>query len=366
MEYKAISADSHVNPLPSMWQEYTAPEFREKAPRTERRGEYEVMIFEGEETKHSLISTIAGRKYEDYESDSKSFEDGQRGGFDPKARISAQDVDNVTAEVLFGGVLTFKTADRPLRFALMQAYNDWLADFCSEAPDRLIGVAEIPTWDVELATSESKRARDKGLKGVLIPAIPNIEGPWSSPADMNYTNAWWDPLWDALEDMDMPAHMHLGAKPLTPGLDQNLFTSIVCNKAMMAEPITSLIFSGALRRHPKLKIVSVESGVGWMAFIVPWMDNVYERHRHWQKLDIGESPSYYFQRQVYGTFIEDPVGVRERHTIGLGNIMWSNDFPHSDSTWPHSMKAIEEHFAGVPEAETEMLVSSNARGLYDL
>ena len=114
MSYKIISADSHVNPLPSMWQEYTDPEFREKAPRTEIRGEYEVMIFEGEETKHSLISTVAGRKYEDYESDSKSFEDGRRGGFDAPARIVDQDVDNVDAEVLFGGVLTFKTADRPL------------------------------------------------------------------------------------------------------------------------------------------------------------------------------------------------------------------------------------------------------------
>ena len=125
----------------------------------------------------------------------------------------------------------------------------------------------------------------------------------------------------------MPAHMHLGAHPLTPGLNQNLFASIVCNKAMMAEPITSLIYSGALRRHPKLKIVSVESGVGWMAFMVPWMDNVYERHRHWQNLDLGDVPSTYFRRQVYGTFIEDPVGVRERHTIGIGNIMWSNDYP---------------------------------------
>lgn len=125
-----------------------------------------------------------------------------------------------------------------------------------------------------------------------------------------------------------------------------------------------MLFSGVLERHPKLKVVSVESGVGWMAFLVPWMDNVYERHRHWTKLRLPEKPSHYFQRQVRATFIEDPVGVRERRTIGISVIMWSNDYPHSDSTWPHSRKAIDEQFAGVPAADRDAMVYGNAAALY--
>jgi predicted TIM-barrel fold metal-dependent hydrolase len=96
------------------------------------------------------------------------------------------------------------------------------------------------------------------------------------------------------------------------------------------------------------------------------MDNVFERHRHHTGVKLKERPSDYFRRQVGGTFIEDPVGVRERHTIGLDVIMWSSDYPHSDSTWPHSRKAIEEHFVGVPEAERRKIVAGNAAALYGL
>src|SRR2546430_10280556 len=119
---------------------------------------------------------------------------------------------------------------------------------------------------------------------------------------------------------------------------------------MMAEPIGSLLFSGALERHPGLRVVGVECGVGWMAHFVTWIDYTFDR-----ELDsagappLKERPSFYFQRQVRGTYIHDPVGVRERHTIGLDSIMWSNDYPHNQSSWPHSRRIIEEQFAGVPE-----------------
>ena len=160
--------------------------------------------------------------------------------------------------------------------------------------------------------------------------------------------------------------MHLGARPLTNGLASNLIVSVTCNKAMMMEPIASLIASGALERHPKLKIVSVESGIGWMAFTVPWMDKVWEKHRYWTESPLKKPPSFYFHRQVLGTFIEDEVGVRERHVIGVENIMWSTDYPHADSTWPHSQQAIEGDFQGVPEDEKRQIIGGNAARLYGL
>ena len=342
-----------------------ASSHREQAPRAGQKDDNELLVFEGREQRIGLLQGSAGKRFEDYKPLAKSHEEGRRGGFDPHARVEDMDVDHVDAEVLYGnpggGGISVKTADPELRFALMQAYNDWLADFCQTHPQRLIGIAEVPHWDTELAIGEAKRARKKGLRGVLIPAIPNqdIDSP-------SYTDPQYEPLWECLEDLEMPAHMHLGARPLTKGLESQFMVSICVNKMTMAEPITSMIFSGVFERHPGFRLVSVEAGVGWMAFLVPWMDNVFKRHRHHTGSNLRETPSHYFHQHVLGTFIEDAVGVNERHVIGLGNIMWSSDYPHSDSTWPNSLEVVEERFAGVPEDEIEQMVAGNVARLYGL
>ncbi len=361
---RTISADSHVNPPNTFCQDYIPVQYRDRAPKTIVKDGYQVMTFEGQERKVSLLSASAGKRYQDYKTVARADEEGRRGGFDPHARATDMDVDGVDAEVLYGNALGGGTGlmptDRGLRFALMQAYNTWLADYCKAYPQRLVGIAEIPHWDLQLAIGEATRAKKLGLRGVIIPAIPTLNDADGRP----YIDPWYEPLWSALEDLGMPVNMHLGARPLTRGLEANLFAAICSNKAVMTEPITSFIFAGVFDRHPKQNIVSVESGIGWMAFLVPWMDNVYERHRYHTGLTLKDKPSAEFQEHVAGTFIEDEVGVRERHVIGVRSIMWSSDYPHSDSTWPHSRKAIEEHFKGVPEEEKALIVGGNAARLY--
>lgn len=363
--YRVISADSHVNPLPTMWAERLPSRFRDRAPRVERREGAEVVVFEGKEQRFSALSASAGTQNE--KKVASSFEEGRKGGWDAVARIDDQDLDGVDAEVLFGGTTSFRTDDPELRFALIQAYNDWLGDFVETAPDRLIGVAEIPVWDLDFATAEARRAREKGMRGVMIPGIPTIQSAFSiSTPSRPYIDSWYEPLWDVLEDLEMPVHMHLGARPLTAGLETDMMIQSTVNKSMMSEPIASFIFSGVLQQHPKLHVVSVESGVGWMSFLVEWMDHVFERHRVHTPSPLRESPSSFFRRQVHGTFIEDQAGIRERHNIGMNCIMWSNDYPHSNSLWPHSQELIEKHFQGVPEEEKAQIVCGNAVALYGL
>ena len=365
---RIISADSHVNPPPTIYAERLPSSLQDRAPKVERRGDTQVLVFEGAEKGFGSLAGVADTRPEDVRMVVKTWSEGRHGGWEPEPRIEDMEKDGVDAEVLYGsgdgGGITLKTIDRPLRHGLMHAYNDWLVDFCKSYPNKLIGIADIPIWDLDLAIQEAAWARKSGLRGVLIPAIPATEG---SPAeDKPYTDPWYEPLWTALEDLGMPINMHLGAKPVTRGLDKELMVSVTANKSAMTEPIASFIFSGVLMRHPKLKIVSVESGVGWMAFVVEWMDHVFAKHRYHTKSKLTESPSIYFKRQVLGTFIDDVVGVQQRHTIGVESIMWSSDYPHINSSWPHSREAIAKHFAGVSEDEKQLMVAGNAARLYGL
>ena len=365
---RILSSDDHVNPPPTIYGERLPREFRDQAPRVESRGDHEVLVFEGVEQRMHLLSASAGVDAEDIEALAKTKEDGRKGGWDPTARLEDMDFDGVDGQVLFGsgdgGGIEMTVEHRPLRVAMMQVYNEWLAEFCRNAPSRLIGSGEIPVWDLGLALQEVKRCADLGLRGVLIPAIPAYA---DSPAgDMPYTDPSYEPLWDALEDMNLAVHFHLGTLPLTRGLRRELMVFISVNKSMMSEPIASFIFSGVLQRHPKLKIVSVESGIGGMAFLLNWMDATFNKHRYHLESPLTEPPSFYFHRQVFGTFIDDEVGVRNRDVIGVDNIMWSSDYPHVNSTWPRSRESIARHFAGVPNDERQKMICGNVARLYGL
>jgi len=134
----------------------------------------------------------------------------------------------------------------------------------------------------------------------------------------------------------------------------------------ICEVVSTLVFTGVLERHPKLQFVLVECGIGWIPYFVERMDQTFEKHRFWTKSVITEKPSSYWYRQGHATFIRDLAGVAARHRAGLRNIMWSTDYPHSDSTWPHSRAALAEHFHDVPADERALIAGGNAAALYHL
>ena len=267
--------------------------------------------------------------------------------------------------MIFDGVTPLSTPDRGLKHAMIQAYNDWLADFCAATPDRLVGVAYLPTWDAALAATEARRARKLGLRGALVPTIPGRETPYAMPSEHQYNNPFWDPLWDALEELDMPAHIHVDGGPLAEEFAGDTIVLMSVNKTMMCEPITILTCSGVLERHSKLKFVSVESGVGWMAWFVPWLDLVFERHRYYTGYALKEPPSYYFHRQVYGDVHPGLGGRPHRDVTGVGNIMWGQRLPprrrhlartpapRLRSTWPACrLKSATQSSPATPSSST--------------
>jgi predicted TIM-barrel fold metal-dependent hydrolase len=354
-----ISADSHVSPPYTVWAEYLPGPLRGFAPRLEQTDEGDFLVIDGHRSAHDRLANLAGAAAKDYTHRGRVKDDERAGAWDPAARLADQDADGVAAEVLYGGASRMFQAsgNAELRSAARLAYNRWLAGFCDAAPSRLIGLAELPVETPQEALAEVAAAVALGHRGFIIPAFPP-SGSWGDEQ--------WEPLWAAIEQTGFAVHYHLGARPYAPASDWTFLVHQTMSKLACAEPIAVFVFSGILQRHPGLKLVSVESGIGWLAFVAAYVDGIWERHRYWTSSPLDEPPSACLHRQVLATFLNDPVGIRERQVIGVGNIMWSSDYPHSETTWPDSRKIIDDQMQDCTAAEKQRIVHGNAAQLYKL
>jgi predicted TIM-barrel fold metal-dependent hydrolase len=362
---RVISADSHVLEPPDLWTRRLATtSFAGRAPRveTDPSSGAQVFLIEGLEPQPVSLPGAAGKTSEELR-EQGSFDEARRGGSDLTARLADQDVDGVDAEVLYPSIamaLT-RTADLPLQLACARAYNDWLLELCEPAPHRVAGLALLPTVDVDAAVAEANRVADAGLRGVLIPG---------RPPEGHYGEARFDRLWRCCAARALPVSFHIaltgdpvGDPTLGSGIKMMTVMSVV---QAMQQTLSLLIFSGVFDRHPDLRIVSAEHDAGWVAHYAARLDQLFDRHRHWLGADLTlrQQPSDYVRSNAWFTFQKDPVAVETRARVGVGQLMWASDYPHSDSTWPHSRKVIERDFDGVPDDELARLVGANAAQLY--
>jgi predicted TIM-barrel fold metal-dependent hydrolase len=283
------------------------------------------------------------------------------GGWDPAARIKDQELDGVAAEVLYAtsAMSFFAVEDLGLQRAIFRTYNDWLVEFCSYNPQRLIGLALISLEDIGDAVQELERCVKKGLKGAMISVSPD--------ADKQYDNPIYDPFWAAAQDLDIPLSLHLatGRKNIISAARSSyaLYMSIL---EYIQQTLSTIIFSGVLERFPRLKVLSTEHDIGWIAYFAKRMDRAYARFRQLEPTPLQMAPSEYLKRQVYATFQDDPVGLATCRFLGGDNFLWASDYPHVDSTWPHSQWVIEQHFAGVAEEDKQKILCNNAMRLYGI
>jgi predicted TIM-barrel fold metal-dependent hydrolase len=374
-----IDADAHVNPPPIFWRDYLPAKLVDQAPRIEEGAPGEThdwLVFEGRRTPLNVMTSVVGqgRKFRPTGRQSEL----RLGTWAPEARLADMAQDGVDHAVLFGGG-PLGAADNELYLASFEAYNHWLADFCSYAPDKLTGVAYLPMQEVEHSIRMLEDAADRGLKGVNIPAFPQ-SGKGSSgggyaaqllalTGDPNgsrqYDSEEFDPFWKACVDRNMAVTIHLGARAASPGIARFL-PNLVMSKVSMAEPIAIMIFGGVFDRHPELRFGSIESGAGWMAWMATYMDDIYNNQRHWLQLELKHKPSHYMDQNVYASFIRDPLAVQNRHLPGGRNSMWSTDYPHSETTWPDSQASLVRHFGDLSEEERRPIVCDNARRFFAL
>ena len=374
-----IDADAHVNPPATFWDDYLPGKFAGRGPKIEEGAANEThdwVVFEGSRKPLNVLSSVVaqGRKFRP----NGRRSDVQAGSWEPAARLEDMEQDGVSCAVLYGGG-PLGTVDNDLYLASFDAYNRWLADFCSYDPSRLVGVAYLPMQDIDQSIAMLKDAARRGLKAVNIPAFPQskhnsggggfaaqvlaLTGDPDGP--LQYDDPEFDRFWTACIDHDLAVTIHLGARVARPGMNR-FMPNLVMSKVSMAEPIAIMIFGGVFERFPKLRFGSIESGVGWMAWMATYMDDIYNNQQHWLQLDLKEKPSFYMDQNVYGSFIRDPVGVLNRHLPGGRNIMWSTDYPHSETTWPDSQANLERHFAGMSEEERRPIVRDNALRFYGL
>jgi predicted TIM-barrel fold metal-dependent hydrolase len=370
-ELQLISSDSHVSEPPDLWVERIDTKYRDRAPRVMlnpegQEGAY--LVYEGYPPHNLAIGLGAGRTPEELAAFLKTgtYADARPGGWDPAQRLPDMELDGVEAEVLYTtlGFRLFWLKDAGLQRACFRVYNDWLAAYCSYAPKRLKGLALISLYDPKEGAQELERCAKLGLKGAMI---------WCSPpADQPYSSEIYDPFWAAAQDLDMPVSLHaitgMERIPWEYGAEKRAMRQTVTPHEI-EKSFSILILSGVLERFPRLKIVSAENNCGWLPYYLQRMDRGFARFgpsgtvTPWPtKLTL--KPSEYFRRQMYCTFIDDSFGVASRHWIGVDNVMWSSDYPHTASTWPHSRDIIERDFKDVSEVEKRKIVRENVAQLY--
>lgn len=291
---------------------------------------------------------------------------GREGNHDPKARLADMDLDGVDVEVLYCEFSAFRylyLIDGGWKEAT-RAFNDTLFAFQAEDPSRLISSFQIPLHDLDIAIDEVHRVAAEGGRSLQLPVHPVELG---LP---DYHDRSYDRLWAAIQEVDLPACLHIGLAPITvyeepePAHAQGVIQPLAA--MWTSVQYGNFILSGVFERFPRLRIVFVEPGVGW----VPWWLNAVDRKVRdigYSFPDITELPSFYFHRNVFLTFIDEPFAVHDlRYDIGVENMLWSTDYPHPACSWPDSLEVIEQQFAGLPTEERRLMLSGNAERVWKL
>lgn len=364
-----ISSDSHVFEPPDLWTTRIDNEFKERAPRMERVGEADHIVIEDGQTLAGIgLISNAGARFEAPEtiSDHAKFDDVHPGGYDPHQHIVDMKIDGIVGEVLYPsqGLFYFKVQDTKLQEAIFRAYNDWLAEFCSTNPERLKGLAMISLDDVQSGIREMERAAKLGLCGAMISEYP--------PEARRYLEPEYEPFWAAAQDLNMPLSLHTATKREgrpTGSYQRTLHdASRRATKAFLpAVSMCDMIFAGVFERYPKLKLAIVEFELSWVPYVLTNMDYCYrERHEEASyRFKNQMKPSDFYYQHVFLSFQEDDIGVRLRDVIGVDNMMWGSDYPHSESTFPKSREVLAEILQGVPDDERAKVLGLNVAKLYD-
>jgi predicted TIM-barrel fold metal-dependent hydrolase len=369
MSLFTISADSHITEPGNCYIERIDPKFRDRAPTavTDDVMGATLLIDGGRSRVPYGMVAAAGRPWErigpfEY----VGWEELHPGGWDPAARLEEQDRDGVSAEILYpsAGMLICNLDDADYKKACFDAYNLWIAEFQSYAPDRLIGLGQTALRGVDEGIADLEAIAALGLRGVMMPGLPAC-----LDAVGDYDDPVWDPFWTAAIDLGLPISFHiLTAKsnigdPGFRGPKMNSFLGIL---RANQDIVGTMVFGGVFDRVPDLQIICVEADAGWVPHWAARADHAFARHRNWLAAPLERAPSEYLFNNVSFTFQDDWTAFKVVDLLNHEKLMWANDHPHSDSTWPESQALLAEQTVDLDPVVRDDILWRNCARMYGL
>ena len=381
---KIISIDDHVIEPADVWQSRLPAKYRDVGPRViQERGKMQFVggvfsyepsdegelcdwwLYEDKRVPQTRLSAAAGFSREEVKVTGITYEEMRDGCYDPVARLADMDMNHTEAQMSFPSFPRFcgqtfmEAEDKELSDLCVKAYNDWtVEEWCAGSDGRLIPPTIVQLWDAELAAAEIHRNAERGVRAVCFSEIPPYLNLPSIHTD------YWEPFFRACEETGTVINMHIGSSSKMPSTSTDapaaVGSTLTFGNAMSS--MADWLFSGWLDRLPTLKLAYSEGQIGWIPYILERADNVWEENRAWGGFGdkVPEPPSTYYYRQIYGCFFDDVYGLDNLEKVGVNNICFETDYPHSDSTWPHSKETAEKLMGHLPEDVIYKLMRGNA------
>lgn len=386
---KIVSVDDHVVEPPNLWSDRLPAASREAGPRVVFAPKGEVSFVGGrlsvsmgepgsgpdvawwvyEDLRRPLMRLDAAVGYDRDEVDLRlvSYDEMRPGAFRVADRLADMDANWIESSLCFPtfprfcGQTFLEAKDKDLALRCVRAYNDFMVEeWCAPSEGRLVPLCIVPLWDAGLAAAEVRRNADRGVRAVCFSEIPPHLGlPSVHDADHH-----WDPFFAACEQTGTVVNMHIGSSSKMPSTSRDA-PAAVGSTVTFANSCFSLVdwlFSGVFTRFPGLTIAYSEGQIGWIPYVLHRADTVWQENRGWGGVagKVTEPPSELFRRHVYGCFFDDPHGLRNLDEIGVDNVTYESDYPHSDSTWPNTRAVAEEQMKHLDAETVTKLVRGNA------
>ncbi|GGV35772.1 amidohydrolase [Actinomadura cremea] len=364
-----ISVDDHVVEPPTMFEGRIPDRYRDQAPRvrTTKDGS-DVWTFNGQTIPNIGLNAVAGRPKEEYGIEPTAFDEIRPGTYDIDERIKDMNAGGILASMNFpsfpgfSGRVFSAADDKDMALAVLRAYNDWHIDeWAGTHPGRIIPMALPVLWDAEACAAEVRRVAAKGCHSITFT---------ENPATLGYPSfhdEYWDPLWKAVCDENVVVSIHLGSSGQlsVTAPDAPIDVMITLQPMNICQAAADLLWSRVIKKYPGIRFALSEGGTGWIPYFLDRVDRTYDMHHLWTGQDFGgKLPSEVFREHFLTCFISDPVGVQLRHRIGIDNIAWECDYPHSDSSWPGAPEELATVTAGVPDADVDKITHENAMRWY--
>ncbi len=383
-----VSVDDHVLEPAGVWQDRVPTRYREAAPRLVQTDSGEFWSYEDRLVATGGLAACAGKPRDTFFTPNAiSYADMLPGCYDIAARVEDMNVGGILSSLCFPsfprfcGQIFHEAKDKTLALLCVKAYNDWMIDeWCAYAPGRFIPLIIVPLWDPPEIAREIERCAAKGVTAVAFSENPE---PLGLPT-IHDLGRYWDPMFRAAEDAQMVVCMHVGSSSTLPAIchDAPPLANISFGTVRTAGTMLSWIFGDTFERFPKLKIALSEGNVGWMAYFLERAEQCLDKQRHWlsrgvplhgydNKYDAGTAANVdtidirrVFREHIFGCFLQDHTGMQVLDLIGEDNVMCESDYPHADTTWPHSVMVARDCMQGLSEATQLKLLRGNAERLF--